>query len=280
MDNAQEISPAKWDHTMDIRWALLPLLSALGGAYVYKDTSESDFITPLVTMLALILGGWVPLWMAMTNTNWAHPLTEWQNWTELEALPPLPYLKANTAGSFLHRRLSQARVWWRKVGRPALTAPLLQVLLGLLTSLLLGYIIGRAALLLTLMYFTSTQLALLWSGGRREIGTGWLAATQAGLPWLLGASLVQGVQMHAILSGIVLTVLIGFYTLTSPLALIGPVAAAIYLIWQERTIGAGWLLLLALPGYLALGRRPSPSIYRKAVLPWILCMVGLLAWVL
>jgi hypothetical protein len=280
MDKAQEISPAKWEHTTDIRWALLPLLTALGGAYVYKDTSEPFFSTQLVTMLALILGGWVPLWMAMTDTNWAHPLTEWENWTELEALPTLPYLQANTAGSFLHRRLSQAQVWWRKVGRHTLTTPLLQVLLGLLTSLLLGYIIGRSALLLTLMYFTSTQLAVLWSGGHHEISSGWLAVTQAGLPWLLGASLEQSIQMHAVLSGIVLIVLIGLYTLTSPLALIGPIAAAIYLIWQEQTIAAGWLLLLALPGYLALGRRPSPLSYRKAALPWILCMVGLLAWVL
>ena len=153
-------------------------------------------------------------------------------------------------------------------------------MLAFLVSLLLGYIIGRPALLLTLMYFASTQLAVLWSGGRHEAGSGWLAFTQAGLPWLLGASLEQGIQTDAALSGLVLIILVGFYTLTSPLALLGPIFAAIYLIWQDHTVTAGWLLLLSLPGFLKMGQRPSSVEYRKATLPWVLCMVGLIALVL
>ena len=281
MDNTQEISPTtEWDNTTDIRWALLPLLAALGGAWAYKGAFKPTINPTLLTTLALILGGWVPLWITITHTNWAYPLDRWQHWSESDTLPSLPYLQAGSAGNVLHRRLSQARLWWKKVGRPTLTTPMQQAFLALLVSLLLGYIIGRTALLLTLMYFASTQLAVLWSGGRHESGTGWLALTQAGLPWLLGASLEQGVQTTAVLSSFVLIILVGLYTLASPLALAGPIAAAIYLIWQEHTITAGWLLLLALPGFLKLGQRPSSVDYRKVTLPWVLCMVGLIALVL
>ena len=168
MDNTQEISPTERENTSDIRWALLPLLAVFGGAFVYRDTAESIIDLQLLTMLTLVIGGWVPLWIAITHTNWAHPLDQWQNWTETDDLPSWPYLQANTTGTVLHRRLSQARVWWKKVGRPTLTTPLHQALLALLASMLLGYIIGRTALLLTLMYIASTQLAVLWSGGRHE----------------------------------------------------------------------------------------------------------------
>lgn len=282
MDNAQEISPTKkWENTTaDIRWALLPLLASIGGAWVFKTSSEPIFKPNLLTMLALILGGWVPLWISITHTNWAYPLDQWRHWSESDTLPPWPYLQVGTAGNVLHTRLSQARVWWKKVGRSSLTTPLHQTLLALLVSLLLGYIMGRTALLLTLLYFAGTQLAVLWSGGRPEAGTGWLALTQAGLPWLLGASLEQGIQTEAAVSSLLLIILVALYTLTSPLALTGPIIAAGYLIWQEHTITAGWLLLLSLPGFLKLGQHPSSVEYRTATLPWVLCMVGLIALVL
>jgi hypothetical protein len=281
MDGTQEITPtAEWENTTDIRWILLPLLSAFGGAWIYRGTSNIFPSTELLTAMALILGGWTPLWYAVINTNWAHSLDRWQNWSEAEALPQWPYLQPGTAGSVLHRRLSQARVWWKKAGRPTLSKPMQQAFLALLVSLLLGFIIGRTALMLTLMTFACTQLAVLWSGGKREAGTGWLALTQAGLPWLLGSSLAQGIQTNAIVSGLVLIILVGVYALSSPFALVGPITAAVYLIWQEHTVTAGWLLLLALPGFIRLGEHPSTTVYRKAALPWILCMVGLMILVL
>jgi hypothetical protein len=262
MDGTQEISPTtEWEKTTDIRWILLPLLAAFGGAWVYRGTTNNFPSTELLTVMALILGGWIPLWYAVINTNWAHPLERWQHWSEAEILPLWPYLQPGTAGSVLHHRLSQARVWWKKAGRPALSKPMQQAFL-------------------TLMTFACTQLAVLWSGGKHETGTGWLALTQAGLPWLLGSSLDQGIQANAVISGLVLTILVGVYTLSSPFALVGPVVAAIYLILQEHTVTAGWLLLLALPGFINLGKRPSPAEYRKASLPWVLCMVGLMVLVL
>ena len=91
---------------------------------------------------------------------------------------------------------------------------------------------------------------------------------------------MKGLQVDAAISGLVLIVLVSLYAFPSPLALAGPIVAAAYLIWQEHTITAGWLLLLARPGFLKLGQRPSSVTYRKATLPWILCMVGLIALVL
>jgi hypothetical protein len=281
MDNAQETPPtAEWANTADIRWALLPIVATFGGAWAFKSADDPIINSTLLTTLALILGGWVPLWSIITRTNWAHPLERWQHWPDLEALSSWPYLQEGTAGAALHRRLSQARAWWQKEGQPSLAAPLRQGLLALAVSLILGFIIGRTALMLTLMYFACTQLAALWSAGRREVGTGWLALTQAGLPWLLGASLAPGIHANAAISGLIIVVLVGFYTLTSPFALTGPILAAIFLIWQEHTVPAGWLLLLALPGFMKLGQLPTPVDYRKATLPWVLGMVGLIAWVI
>jgi hypothetical protein len=281
MDTAQEISPTiKWDNASDIRWILLPLLAVFGGAWVYRDTSLTILSTELLTMVALILGGWMPLWHATTHTHWSYPIAQWQQWTETEPLPIPPYLQRGTAGFQLYLRLSQVRVWWKKVGQQHLALPLRQAILGLFVSLLLGYISGRPALLLTLMYCACTQLAVLWSGAHREAGSGWLGLTQVGLPWLLGASITQGIQLSTVASSLVLIILVGLYVLPSHLSLIGPVLAAIYLIWQEHTVPAGWLLLLSLPGLLRLGQHPAPSEYRSATLPWILCMIGLIAMVL
>ncbi len=280
MDNSQETSiTAELGNNTDISWALLPLLAAFGGAWAFKSAADPLINSTLLTILALILGGWVPLWYAITRTNWAYPLDRWQHWSELDTIPPWPYLQIGTAGETLHRRLSLARAWWYQVGRPALATPLRQALLALIVSLLLGFIIGRTALMLTLMYFASTQLAVLWSAGRHEVGTGWLALTQAGLPWLLGASVMQGNYADAALSGLVIVILVGFYTMTSPLALTGPIVSAIFLIWHNHAITAGWLLVLSLPGFMKLGQHPSPLNYRKATLPWILGMIGLIALV-
>ncbi len=281
MDNAQDKeSTVAWINTTEIRWALLPIAAALGGAWAFKSADAPIINSTLLTMMALILGGWVPLWSIITRTNWVEPLNRWQHWPDADDLSPWPYLQEGTAGEALHRRLSQARNWWHSLGQPALAVPLHQSLLAFAVSLLLGFIIGRTALMLTLMYLACTQLAIMWSGGRREVGTGWMALTQVGLPWLLGTSLTSGIPTHAILTGIVLVVLVGFYTLTSTFALTGPFLAAIFLIWQGHTVTAGWLLLLSLPGFMKLAQLPTPVNYRKATLPWILSMVGLIAWVI
>ena len=281
MDDAQQTPPVKVrENSTDFRWVLLPILATLGGAWAYKGTGDTLITPSLLTMLALILGGWIPLWDAVIHTNWSFPLEQWKHWSESDPLPSWPYLQNGATGTALHHRLSQARSWWQKVGALHLTAPLRKVLLALTVSLLLGVLAGRNVLLLTLLYFATTQLAALWSAGRQEMGTGWLALTQAGLPWLLGASITQGLQAHVAVTGLVLVILVGLYTLTSPFAITGPILAAVFLIWQEHPVTAGWLLLLALPGFLKLGQRPTPTDYRRAILPWVLGMVGLIARVI
>ena len=108
------------------------------------------------------------------------------------------------------------------------------------------------------MYFACTQLAILWSAGRHEVGTGWMALTQAGLPWVLGTSLYTGIHTPCCCNRFVLVVLVGFIHFTFTFALAGPILAAVFLIWQGHTVTAGWLLLLALPGFMKLAQRPTP----------------------
>lgn len=290
MDNSQEKTPtAMWEYTAgsaspaeaaNIRWVLLPLLATLGGAWAFKESTDPYFSPTLLTKLALILGGWAPLWLTMTRTNWAYALQKWHVWTEAETLPPWPYLQPGTMGSHLHERLGQARAWWKKVGQPAFSGPLTQILFALTVSVLLGFIIGRTALLLTMLTITCTQLAILWSAGNQARGTGWLALTQVGLPWMLGASLESQLPTRALLPGFALVILTGFITLNSPVALIGPAVAAVFLVWTGHPLTGGWVLLLCVPVVMKLAQHPALPEYHKTVLPWLLVMLGLIATVI
>ncbi|MDF1514580.1 MAG: hypothetical protein P1S60_12295 [Anaerolineae bacterium] len=268
-------------HIPDIGWILLPILATIGGAWVYNSDLESLFTPALLSRLALVLGGWTPLWYTVVHTNWAVPLSLWKNWSESDPLPPWPYLQSATAGTVLRQRLGQARAWWRKVGKPQLAVPLQFTFLAVFASIFLSYTIERTVLLLTMLFLASSQLAVLWkSSPEKEVSTGWLSVTQVGLPWLLGSCINQEIQNDAIMSTFILIVLVGFYTLNSPFAITGPLLTAAFLVWQGHAITAGWLLLLSLPGFLKLSQGPTDKAYRNAALPWILGMVGLIAWVI
>jgi len=261
-------------------WGLVPVVALVGGAWAYGAPLKNEAFTPACAALLLVVGGWLPFWRALTLTPWAAPLALWRTWEREDDLPPLPYLQPGTPGAALHRALRQACAWWRTVGRPTLAMPLRAAALAFLISLLAALVIGRDALLLTLFMITWTEMAILWNGGRGNVGALWSAGGLVGLPWLLGASL-SGVEMtQPALSALTLVILTGLYAHPSPLAAIGPALAAGYLIWQKHFLAAGGLLLLALPGWMALLYQPQAHTYRRIVAPWLLGMIVLMAWAL
>ena len=258
-------------------WGLLPVAAIIGGAWVYGSTLNAP---PVIAALVLVLGGWLPFWRASTLTSWAEPLAQSRTWQREEPLPHWPYLQPGTPGAALHRTLRQARAWWRDVGRAALSTPLQSAALALAVSLLAGLVVGRNALLLTLLMVAWTEIAVLWHGGRGEIGAVWSAGSLIGLPWVLGASLGATTMTQPLLSALILVVFVGLYAHPAPAAAIGPLLAACFLIWQGHFVAAGVLLLLALPGLMALLYRPTVHMYRRAIMPWLLATLILMAWAL
>lgn len=261
-------------------WALLPIFSVIGGAWAFATPADKDFWSSLAAACALVIGGWYPLWLAITQTHWAAPLSQWRNWEREEKLPAWPYLQSGTPGAALHRVLGKAYAWWLEVGQAPLARPLQKTLLSMLVSLLVALVLGRAALLLTLLFFSIVEMSVLWHEGRGAVGNAWLALGLAGLPWLLGASLSDASMALPGLSAGALVVLIGFYALPSSVALLGPAGLAIFLLTQGHYLAAGGVLLLALPGVMLLLYKPDTRLYHKTVMPWLWAMLLLTAWVL
>lgn len=259
-------------------WLLLPTAAALAGAWVAAPQAFREAPERLAFLLALILGGWQPLWFWIGRTDFATPLRQWAEWTRQVPLARWPYLQPGTAGARLHQRLARARAWWLDVGRPALATPLWQALTAVLVSLALSLGLGRGPLLLTLCFLAWTELATLWRDGTGEPGPIWHAAAMVGFPWLLGAAVVTGDLAQAAVPALVATAMIGCFACGNLLSLVAPLIGAGYLVWHQRPLLAGWLALLAVPGLVVWAYRPARSVYRRLIGPWVVLMVLMLAW--
>lgn len=260
-------------------WVALPLLTTLGGIWASTPPLLTEAPATVAMALALVLGGWQPLWHTLTSADWATPLRAWWGWTQADPIPSWPYQQPGTPGAVLHRRLAQARAWWRGMGRKSLAWPIWHTVLALAVTLLLGAALGRRSLLLSLCFAALTELTVLWHEGEGRAGPLWTGLSLVGLPWLLGGLLV-GQEIQTVISGLALALTIGLYAQPSWWALSGPALGAAFLVSQDHPMAAGWLLLLALPGLIVLAHRPDQETYRRAIGPWVLAMVVLVAWVL
>ena len=261
-------------------WMILPVVAVLGGAWAFAKPLGNGNLISLVKTLVVVLAGWTPLWRVLTTTTWSEPLAAWRTWKREAPLPHWPYLQPETPGSAIHRMLRQARSWWHDVGRAALAVPLRSAALAMIVSVLASLILGRSALMLTLMLIAWTEMAVLWHEGRGHAGSGWAAGALVGLPWGLGASLGVSEATLPALSSLALMLLMALYANPSPVAAFGPIVAAAFLIWQGQFVAAGILCLLALPGLMLMLHRPPVQTYRRVVTPWLVAMIVLVAWVL
>ncbi len=257
-------------------WWLMPLWSTFAGIWAFSRTALNESPTNVAIAVALVAGGWQPLWHVATRTAWAGPLAHWKSWTQTLPLPKWPYLQSGTVGAVLHERIAQARSWWRVVGRQTLTQPIRRGVLALLISLLLGAALGRVTVLLSLAVTALAQLAALWHEGKGQVGTLWSATAMVGMPWLLGASL-GGEGVQGAFAALILTLVAGAYAQHGWGAVLGPALGATFLAWQGQSLLAGWLLLAALPGLIVLAQQPTEETYRSVAGFSILAMTALIA---
>ena len=288
-------------------YELLAVVSVIGAAWSFSRLShqvsllESERLPVLAAAVALVFGGWGQLWHALVETQWATALAQWRGWQRELPLARWPYLEPGTPGAALHRTLSQARAWWQDVGHKSLELPLRSALLALTVTLLLSLVLGRIAIVCSLLFCAWAELAALWHEGQGHVSALWIGWARVGLPWLLGAMLVleaaagapavvgvpavggvgttapEAKLATAMLSALVLTLLFALYLQPSVMALLGPIVAAIYLILQGRAFIAGVVLLLAFPGLRLILHQPSEDAYRRAVIPWLLIMLIIIA---
>jgi len=265
-------------------WGFLPVAAVLGGAWAFAAPLKGDVWLAVLTRLGAGAGGWLPFWRAVTRTPWAETFASWRTWKREASLPLWPYLQPGTPGAALHRTLRQALAWWGEVGRAALAAPLCMAALAAGVSVLAALVLGRDALLLTLALLAWTEIAVLWHEGRGDVGAAWAAGALVGLPWLLGASLGASAgntaTLQPALSALALTLLMAFYAYPGPSAVLGLLLGAGFLVWQGQFLATGGVLLLALPGLMLLLQRPSTATYRRAITPWLLAIILLVAWAL
>jgi len=253
-----------WDYS-----ALLPIVTFLGSSWAFAPPEQFS-LRNLLLPLALLIGGWMPLWNAVLHTHWHQPLQAWYTWHTQVALPHWPYLQPHTPGTALHQRLAQALHWWQTLGQRALAAPLRRAILALGVSTLISSALGSQSVMLSLLYITWTELAVLWHAGKGESVPGWSVLTAVGLPYLLGSTLYGESITFPAISAITLTLVVGIYAQTSFFAMVGPLLGASFLLWHNHPLAAGSLLLFALP-------KLFPSSNEQAMRPvtnlWIVAMV-------
>jgi hypothetical protein len=178
-------------------WSVGPGWAAIGGA-----VASGGFALAPQTLLSLVLT-WL-LADAVLGVVWDLGSGQGGIWRALltarlpDSAPPLrflPYTQPASPGRRLAERLSRWRRWWQETFSPRAGAEFAALVAALGLALLLGAILGRDALALTLLSIALSWLAALAHKSERATSQGVVALWQTlggfGIPWLLG-SLVMG----------------------------------------------------------------------------------------
>jgi hypothetical protein len=178
-------------------WSVGPGWAAIGGA-----VASGGFALAPQTLLSLVLT-WL-LADAVLGVVWDlgsgkggiwHALLTARLPDSAPALRFLPYTQPASPGRRLAERLSRWRRWWQETFSPQAGAEFAALVAALGLALLLGAILGRDALALTLLSIALSWLAALAHRSERatsqDVVTLWHALGGFGIPWLLG-SLVMG----------------------------------------------------------------------------------------
>ncbi len=184
-------------------WSVGPGWAAIGGA-----VAAGGFALAPQTLLSLVL-----IWLladAVLGVVWdlgagnTAPGGKGGIWRSLltahlpdsaPALRFLPYTPPASPGRHLAERLSRWRRWWQETFSPQSGAEFAALVAALGLALLVGAILGRDALALTLLSIALSWLAALASKSEKAASQGmitlWHTLGGFGIPWLLG-SLVLG----------------------------------------------------------------------------------------
>ncbi len=180
-------------------WSVGPGWAAIGGA-----VASGGFALAPQTLLALVLT-WL-LVDAVLGVVWdlgvgdATPGGKGGIWSALltarlpdsaPALRFLPYTQPASPGQHLAEQLSRWRRWWQETFSPQAGAEFAALIATLGLALLLGAILGRDTLALTLLSIVLSWLAAFAHKSEKATSQGmvtlWHALGSFGIPWLLGS---------------------------------------------------------------------------------------------
>jgi hypothetical protein len=278
-----------------VNW-LAPAWAAWCGALASGGFEQRGASWLKLSLLILLVDvGWGVLWAALGSTDWATPLHRWRAWRSDDLITAPPYTLPGSPGDRVSRWLGQLRGWRRAVLWPTRGFALTVAGVALLATAVLGAVLGRDLLLLSVAALAVMQLGVAGEGGRGAIAPKWDAVISIALPWLAGhivfsAGATAGWAQYVSAVGLALV-----------FALAWGAARRADSGW-ERLLGAGTQLLavalfvalripLAAAGLLALlvpqlmlypwMRRGLPaSWYVRLVRPWLMAAMLLAAWAL
>ena len=288
-------------HPIRPLWSVGPGWAALGGALAsggFALAPQTLLTLVLVWLLAdAVLGVVWDLGVGDTSPGgkggiW-HALLTARLPDSAPSLRFLPYTQSASPGRRLAERLGRWRRWWQETFSPQAGAEFATLVAGLGLALLLGAILGRDALALTLLTIALSWLAALAHRSERAASQGMLTLwhTLAGfaIPWLLG-SLALGRPTWVVIAlgscyAITYFGLAHQATQATPsFRLIGAsqVAAVLLLAGLRYPLAAGAAAILLLPQWglhtWAADHPAAPGAYLRRIQPFVVLSLLIAAW--
>jgi hypothetical protein len=276
-------------------WSVGPGWAAIGGA-----VASGGFALAPQTLLSLVLtwlladavlgvvwdlgGGQGGIWRALLTARLPD---------SAPALHFLPYTQPASPGRRLAERLSRWRRWWQETFSPQAGAEFAALVAALGLALLLGAILGRDALALTLLSIALSWLAALAHKSERATSQGvvtlWRTLGGFGIPWLLG-SLVMGRPTWAVIA-LGSCYAITYFGLVHQAAQAAPgfrligasqVAAILLLAGLRYPLAAGAAAILLLPQWglhlWAADHPTTPGALLRCIQPFVVLSLLIAAW--
>jgi hypothetical protein len=209
------------------------------------------------------------------------------------ALRFLPYTQPASPGRRLAERASRWRRWWQETFSPQSGAEFAALVAALGLALLMGAILGRDALALTLLSIAFSWLAALAHKSERAAAhdavTLWRTLGGFGIPWLLGSlALGRPTWVVIALGGCYAITYFGLARQAAQAApafrLIGAsqVAAILLLAGLRYPLAAGAAAILLLPQWglhtWAADRSVAPGALLRRIQPFVVLSLLIAAW--
>lgn len=238
---------------------------------------------------ALFLAGpmWGAVWRAVAVADWFTPFAAYEGTPPAPWVTLLPYTEPDSPAGRLAAGLGRARVWWRERFWPEYRAEASALFVALPLSLGVALVVGRPAVILTVLVWALATLAQLVDRGAGEPPLALQAAVEGALPWLLGHAALGDLTGPSVAAAIAFGVVYGASLMLAEgqrqwlLGLIGGQIAAIALLVFQGHFGvavvAALLLLPQLYLQAYLHRDGQARLYLRSVQPFVMAVMLLTA---
>jgi hypothetical protein len=271
-----------------------PLWAGLCGL-VASGALALDARIAMAAGFALFLAGpiWGAVWQAVAVVDWFAPFSTGEWSPSAPWLTVLPFTEPSSPAGRLAAGLGRTRLWWRERFWPQYRTEAGALFVTLPLSLGVALVVGRPAVLLTVIVWSLATLALLVDRGAGTPPSALQAMVEGGLPWLLGhvalgdptGPSVAAAVIFGLVYGASLALATGQRRSLSGLSGLsgligGQMAAVALLVLQEHFALAVVAVLLLLPQlYLQvhLHRDGRTRAYLRSVQPFVMAIMLLTA---